>query len=386
MWQSTRVMRATVLLWSVFGAGCLAPDGFVPDAGSPIPAQQGALALAAGRGGLDLPVPPDAVSAVVRIHGVPRDVRLWVAGWEGPDGVVLLGVDAGRLLSAAELEWTQDTGLGLAGPCRTRPGFSEATAGCSTAASPLFGPGAHRLNVVAAHHPDGGAFDGVAAWTAQFSRVPQGSRRLPIRLHFSAATQAGNPQPLRHPGVATLLDTTATLLRRADVVLDVEGFAAPRDEVVLDGVTLRSDALWDLVAVMPSNPGVDVFVLGTLLVTGGDGVMRNVPALSTSVPLAAGEGSVAGMILMRGDFSNGTLESPQLLGTRLAHELGHALGLFHPLEFPAGDGSAVEDTLLDTTNNPLDAPDLLMHHTPLTSSTLLTPQQVDVIRQSPILR
>ena len=85
-------------------------------------------------------------------------------------------------------------------------------------------------------------------------------------------------------------------------------------------------------------------------------------------------------VWLKGNDSTQTDPNPywfngEWLGIVLAHEIGHYLGLFHAVE-----AQEVEDHIEDT------GPDNLMNFRPLTQGGDLTPQQINVIRQHPMIQ
>ena len=132
--------------------------------------------------------------------------------------------------------------------------------------------------------------------------------------------------------------------------------------------------------------GVDVFVVDALRVEGPGGVPRSVPGVAASIPVAAGTRSRAAPVVVEGSWTQEDAEAHTLLGVRMAHELGHALGLFHPREADAPDGTYVVDNLEDTPEDPSVLPGWLMHRAPTRVSTRTSDGQRARVTRSPVLR
>jgi hypothetical protein len=92
------------------------------------------------------------------------------------------------------------------------------------------------------------------------------------------------------------------------------------------------------------------------------------------------------MLLMHADWTSTDQQVHQLWGTLLAHELGHALNLFHPVEEVSPDGSVVVDLLEDTPATPGSTTGNLMHLAPTRNAVMVTPSQRTIMRLGPALR
>jgi len=360
MLRSVRFSLILLLAGSACPLAPAAPDAAVTtDAGLDLD-----VSVVDGRALLHVDLPDGTMAVQLALTGAPLDVRLEVEGWSSPSAVVV-GVDAGRLLTAAELEWTGGTGRGLAGPCRVRAGYGAAAFLCPNALDPLWVGGQHVITLRA---------DG---WTGTLHAslrtvgpVPDRDRIIDVTLHIPPGLEVAESVELR----------ATTLLLPAGVRLVVEREVSETTALVLDAVTLRSETL---AALQPTSPGLDVFLLASLAVVDSLGQTRSVASLVTSLPSDVGGASLAGLILLNKGFAG--MDDAQL-STLLAHEVGHALGLFHPVEFASADGSRVTDPLADTPDTVDDATLNLMHHTPREMSVRISPDQRTVLRRHPGLR
>ncbi len=110
---------------------------------------------------------------------------------------------------------------------------------------------------------------------------------------------------------------------------------------------------------------------------------------SGTQPIAGLAGGIPGPPLEVGSPSAGVAISLALgpgeddrLGTVIAHELGHFLGLYHTVEAAAAGADALQDQLADTDSDPK----WLMHWSPGLGSAALSPEQMRILRASPWLQ
>ncbi|MBI5496910.1 MAG: hypothetical protein HY904_17985 [Deltaproteobacteria bacterium] len=379
------MLRPVVLALSLAAAACPAPPG--PDAG-PAPVHT-AVQVSDGGATVAVAVPDDATAALVHVSGAPRDTRIALGSWDTRGGV-LATADAGRAVTLAEMEWSAGTGLGLWGPCRTRPGWGAVAFGCPDGPAADFPAGKHVLTFRVEHVPDDG---GVTPWSgvldvqAVFAAAPPARDRvLDVRLHLHQATGLPDDNDVTHPWLLRTLDHARGVWAQAGIVLRFARVTSSRSELVLPLPSLRSAQLEDLAATLPEGTAVDVVVLERLAVSTPGTGETEVPSMVTSLPLAAGMGTVASLVLIRADWRADNVQAHERTGLLLAHELGHALGLFHPVEASASDGSFVVDPLPDTPEDDASARVNLMHRDPVATSLALTPMQRVVAHRSPFLR
>jgi hypothetical protein len=139
---------------------------------------------------------------------------------------------------------------------------------------------------------------------------------------------------------------------------------------------------------------LDVFLVADIDSTGGDigGISGGTPApLGMHGTPGSGIVIAADMFLANGDTAK--------LGRTLAHELGHALGLFHPTEANGSVFDPLPDTavcpkardldkngILDATECAAFGGDNLMFPTSDATDTKLTSEQIDVLQRAMILQ
>jgi hypothetical protein len=335
----------------------------------------------------------DAVSgeaAQVAVTGAPLDVLLVAESWTVGETALLLA-DAGRPLTLAEELWSY--GSGALGPCRTRPAFGAAVFFCPNGSGMPFPLGTHRVAVRAdrvglvdggmAREPWSGTVDVRVRFTP--SR-PDTDLPLMLRVHVPDSALPEGVAPDASTGLARTLERVQSLLLVAGLNVRAEVRASPRADLILDANTLRSEAMLDFTNQIPDEGGLDAFMLETLQVQTQDGQFHDVVSLVSAVPLEGGAPTVASLMLVRGHWRDDNSEDDSYVATLLAHETGHALGLYHPVEPAAPDGTFVVDPLADTPDELGSATDYLMHHTPLELSTRISAEQRRVMRLSPNLR
>jgi hypothetical protein len=343
---------------------------------------------------LPVRVPKGADAVAVLVETPDDDVAVMVASWNG-GGTIWVDEDAGVTATEAQRAQVLGATVGYSGLCGVVPGFGAAVFACPNGDGPALEPGLHDLLLYAWRRQrlDGGGHadqpaDGVL--TARFrlgvTPAPETEQAWTVRLHVPNGAGLDTDGEANAAYQRTLA-TARALLQPLGIrpVVDLRAGLARSQLVVAEG-SLRSPALMDLVAECEEGEGVDVFVLEALEVEGADGLLRAVPALVTSLPVAAGTRTVAAPVILSGHWRDNDPSADARLGVRLAHELGHALGLFHLREADASDGSHVEDRLEDTPADPLELPGWLMHRVPLEQSQRVSDGQRAVVQRSPMLR
>ena len=234
-------------------------------------------------------------------------------------------------------------------------------------------------------------------------------QRLDLNLFYVGASEL-EPEGDRGPSfVADALEVLDSIYEPADIfigevrqirvggALPERGLAFPDGDqrqgfaflAVRFGVYVELPYLFRLSA-GASNPAINVFFVGDIE-----------PRLGSEPEAEAG--GIPGPLGMHGTGGSGIvvaadmMGSSSALGRTLAHEIGHYLGLFHTSE---GDG-CVRDVLSDTSEcraeddiagDGLDVADCVDHGSDnlmffaKTTGTVLTPQQIEVLRSAPILQ
>lgn len=192
-------------------------------------------------------------------------------------------------------------------------------------------------------------------------------------LGISAALAKDHPRIQQAVGQVQAIYATAGI----EVQLALVDVAVPNLLVEHDAVDAELSELFATGAKLPL--AINVFLVEQLY--------RN--HSGSSQPIAGLAGGIPGPPLQVGTPSSGVVVSLSLgpgeddrLGTIIAHELGHFLGLYHTIEAAAPSGEALEDQLADTDSNPK----WLMHWAPGLGSAALSPGQMRLLRASPWLQ
>jgi hypothetical protein len=124
-----------------------------------------------------------------------------------------------------------------------------------------------------------------------------------------------------------------------------------------------------------SAPGaLSLVVVGDLSIAGGDSLW----ALSGGVPVPPIAGTARSGVVVSAAL---VMRDPVWAGQIIAHEVGHALGLYHTSEDPAA--GAIHDQIDDTADG--DATNLMFWSTPR-GATRLTAGQAELARRSALTR
>lgn len=195
---------------------------------------------------------------------------------------------------------------------------------------------------------------------------------IDVVFHLTGAGGLEAGSAAAEPAMQAVLDRTEELLLQAGIGLG---------EVVYEDV----DPVWQLLelgeqaplqplwALLPENPGaIAVFLVSEILPAVGSGEVRGQAGGIPGEPFGAGS-----VVALAWEAHDGATE----IGTTLAHELGHLLGLFHTVEFSLWDDWF--DPIADTIEF---AQDNLMYFDPATAGTLLSPEQGQVMRAHPWVR
>ncbi|MCB9730191.1 MAG: hypothetical protein H6744_12860 [Deltaproteobacteria bacterium] len=214
---------------------------------------------------------------------------------------------------------------------------------------------------------------------------------LPVRVVVSSASQfdadAAEMDPVLSEAFELVRAAFAPQGIAVDFVAVVTASVAPADPLVYgsDDVSALRAALD--AALGPPSDSLDGLAPLTVFVAGclrrrdpTTGVLRDPQAVTTHVPAGLGPPGVGDGVVLAGHacplVPAGGYWGGATLGTILAHELGHALGLYHVAE-----ASGFEDNLPDT------GPDNLMNADPLGHlNDGFSASQGHVMRSHPLLR
>jgi len=214
-------------------------------------------------------------------------------------------------------------------------------------------------------------------------RARAGRLVLPLVMHFTGARGLTAATAADSPVVQAIQSTVQATFAAADIdVVFEESVDVVANAVVdlrpglCDGGGLRT-----LLRTLPTTPAaLDVVFVERLRCEARGVVIEGFAGLAGAIPADAfadtGTGGVALALAVIED-------DPARAGVIAAHEIGHALGLLHVMEFASGADPLVFDTLPDTLDDPRFE-DNLMVAAP-TTSTSLTTQQIAQLRASPWL-
>jgi len=244
------------------------------------------------------------------------------------------------------------------------------------------------------------------------SRTQRG-QRLDLNLYYVGARDLVASGDRGIPTLSAALEEVDRILAAADIFIgevrqvEVHGALLDRGtplaaaEVSQGFRYLRSQyqVLPQLPELFKLSAGAADIALDVFLVADIDAGGRDVGGISGGTPIPLGmHGTPGSGIVIAADMFLSNDDSKQL-GRTIAHELCHALGLFHPTE---ADGR-VFDPLPDTPVCPIDhdqngdgildarecaalGGDNLMFATSDAEDTQLTPEQINVLRQALILQ
>jgi hypothetical protein len=204
---------------------------------------------------------------------------------------------------------------------------------------------------------------------------PSSRGRLHLRLWIDPGNPSAEGDPLRHPMIQAATERIEALFKPAQLALEVS--TAVADSRAPDPLALwwgRPDTWAPLTR--PDSEGLTFALAGCLKVRAPwESVASEPYGFVPRIPADLGD-----PILLKGRGCAPNAPAidwpPELLGKVMAHELGHALGLYHSVE-ASGQVDHLDDTGADN----------LMNFDPLTAGAEgLSPRQVRVLRFHPAIQ
>ncbi len=252
-------------------------------------------------------------------------------------------------------------------------------------------PGPHRLRVFAFKRKDAanGAHIPVATEVKVRVDVVLGPDKgqelhLPLNICTTGASGITAKTAATHSRVIAALASLKTLLAPAKIVAEpVRYFDVPPSHRFINSIQGPQSDLAKLFRSGKGLPvGVNLFLVESIDIhAGGPPGSGLIPGLSGGVPGPPGQTGCD-----RCGVAVSLAKPPSqadLLGTLMAHEVAHYLGLLHSTEMPDDGGASLHDNLPDTEK---DADDNLMFWAVTEKNALLTAQQSVVLRSSPWLQ
>jgi hypothetical protein len=273
--------------------------------------------------------PEDVLSLTVIVHGDPT-------GWYGVDS----WIDGdGSTLATADWPGTSGNERG----CFTCRNFVTQGAGASTTIAPnrdtgAVHPGTHRLGLV-------GWVDGFAADSVQVTVIAKRGPRMPetgtldLNFYFTGAQGWTADSVLSDAYFAACVQRVTDLYGRIGIGIGAMTYHDLDPDLSIVSLIEGEETLSALMAnsVTSQTDGLNIFFVDQILT--GDPDFPAIPGVSASVPNPPYlPGTVASGVAVG---TRGPLEvppaqrflDPPAIGQTMAHELGHALGLFHTSEY-----------------------------------------------------
>ena len=293
-----------------------------------------------GEGSLTFQVDDDVLSLAVTVYGVPNG---WygIDGWQNGDGTYLVTSD-----------WASYVGNERG--CFSCVNFTNQAAGAATTIVPnrslaSIEPGLHRLSVVG--WVDGFSADEVLVRVvAKTGKVMPETGRLDLNFYLTGA-QGWNSESIQTDTYfAACIARVNELYGRIGIDVGSITFYDIDASFAVISIEEGNLSLEELVSqsIQGQSEGINIFLVDEILT--GDPDYPSIPGVSASVPnppYLPGTTASGVVVALRGPLSVSPVNrflDPPAIGQTIAHELGHALGLFHTSEYDLVSHDIYNDT------------------------------------------
>ena len=331
------------------------------------------FALTFGVGNLEFEVPDDVLSLAVIVYGEPTG---WygIDAWRNGDDTFLVTAD-----------WPNIEGNERG--CLTCENFTSQAGGVSTTIAPnrpsaVLAPGIHRISIV-------GWENGLSAESVSIRVVAKRGKNMPntgtldLNFYLTGAQGWTSETVQTDSYFASCIAHVNALYNRIGIEVGEINFFDVDTAFASISIAQGEMDLETLVSqsIQGETEGLNIFFVDEILT--GDPDFPSIPGVSASVPnppYLMGTVASGVAIALSDPLSVAPADrflDPPAVGQTMAHELGHALGLFHTSEYDL----VSHDMYADTPENDSE---WLMHADG--TGSRISPHQRDAVFSHPVIR